>query len=259
VTAHEQNLLNPMALTGRRILVTGASSGIGRATAVLLGELGARVVLTGRDAGRLEETRAALAGAGHVALPFDLAAVDEIPAWMRRLAEEGGALSGLVHSAGIQQTLPVRNLQAEHYQAVMSINVYAAMSLARGFRQRGVSAPGGSLVLIASVLGHVGEAACTLYSASKGALIALTKSLAVEFARERIRVNCVSPGTVLTEMNAQLRRSLTEEQWGRIEEKHPLGVGQPRDVAQAAAFLLSDASGWITGTALLVDGGYTAR
>ncbi|MHB9026487.1 MAG: SDR family NAD(P)-dependent oxidoreductase [Armatimonadota bacterium] len=254
-----QPMINPMSLAGKRILVTGASSGIGRETAVLASRLGAQVIVTARNVERLAQTQALLAGEGHVLAPFDLMQVDDIPGWMRRLAADHGPLQGVVHSAGVQQTLPARNLQSDQYAAVMTVNVYAALSLARGFRQRGVAGEGGSLVYVASTLGHVGAVATSLYSASKGAIIALTRSLALEFARDRLRVNCVSPGTVLTEMNQELRRTLTEEQWNHIEWQHPLGVGQPRDIAHAIAFLLSDAGAWITGTALVVDGGYTAQ
>ena len=250
---------NPLDLTGRVLLVTGASSGIGRETAVLLSQLGARIVLVGRNSERLAETVRNLSGTGHCTEAFDLAQTEQISAWLKDLCTVTGPLNGLVHCAGIHSTMPLRVLSPRVFEQVYRINVSAAAMLAKGFRQTGCYIPGGSIVLVSSVMGLVGEVAVSAYSSSKAAVLGLTRALALELAREKIRVNCVVPGLVKTEMTAQLRRSLSPDQVSAIESRHPLGLGEPRDVAHAIAFLLADTASWITGSGLVVDGGYTAR
>jgi NAD(P)-dependent dehydrogenase (short-subunit alcohol dehydrogenase family) len=252
-------ILNPMDLRLRTFLVTGASSGLGRQVAILLSQLGARIVLTARNRERLQQTLDGLSGEGHVIELFDLCAVDAIPEWLKTLSARIGPLDGLVHCAGSQLTLPVRSLRRDQLEALMTVNMTAGLFLAKGFRQKGVYEPNGSIVFVSSVRGLVGESAMSAYSASKGALIALTRSLAVEFAQQRIRVNCVAPAFVRTEMVESVQAAMTADEFARIEAMHPLGIGEPRDVAYAIAFLLAQTGRWITGTTLVVDGGYTAH
>ena len=252
-------MFNPLDFSNRTILVTGASSGIGRATAILLSRLGARVVLVGRNPQRLAATVTQLAGSGHCVEACDLRDYEQIPAWTKEWVTRSGPLDGLVHSAGVQDATPVKALTRAPVESMWQLNVAAALWLAKGFRQRGVNREGGSIVLVASVMGLVGQPARAAYSATKGAVVALTKSLALELAREQIRVNCVAPGYVRTEMTEALTATLTPEQIAAIAAQHPLGIGEPEDVAQAAAYLLSAAARWVTGTTLVVDGGYTAH
>ena len=249
---------NPMELTGRTILVTGASSGIGQEICRCASELGARLVLVGRDAGRLEQTLSSLEGTGHRAEAFDLNAVDQIPAWIKGLAAQTGPLAGVVHSAGLFMVRPLQTWQLKECQELMTVNVYAALALARGFRQRGVCASPGSLVYLSSVAGLAGQGALSDYSATKGAIIALTRSAALELARAGIRVNCVAPGSVESPMVQRHQHLFTEQQNASLKARHALGPGTLRDVANAVAFLLGDAARWITGTTLVVDGGFTA-
>jgi NAD(P)-dependent dehydrogenase (short-subunit alcohol dehydrogenase family) len=252
-------MFNPMSLEGRRVLVTGASSGIGRAISVYLSRLGAQVVIVARDVGRLEETLQMMEGEGHRLEAFNLADAGLIPKWMKGITKEFGTLHGLVHSAGIQRTLPVRAMKVEGFEELMRVNVTAAFALAKGFRQRGVTAEAASLVFISSVMGLVAQAGISAYCCSKGALISLAKSLALEFARQNIRVNCIAPGDVETQMTIRRKGNLTPEQIEAILAMHPLGPGLPEDVAASAAFLLADTGKWITGTCLTTDGGYTAH
>lgn len=250
---------NPMDVTGRRFLVTGASGGIGREVAKLLSELGGEVIACGRDTGRLNQTLASLSGKGHRAEIFDLEAVDQIPAWLKRLATEAGPLDGVVHSAGVHQLLPVRFVNAAKIDAVMRTNVSAALMLARGLSQKGCHAARSSLVLLSSVVATAGQPGISVYAASKASLIGLCRSLAMELAKEGVRVNCVAPGTIETDMAEHLRELLTPEQFLEIQRMHPLGLGTASDVAQAVAYLCSDAGRWVTGTTLTVDGGYSAH
>jgi len=249
---------DPLDLSGRTVLVTGASSGIGRDAAIFLSQCNARVILCARNRERLEQTAAQLNGPGHRIEAFDLAAADEIPARLKTLCEDTGPLHGLVHCGGVHSALPLRVLTVEKLEQVLRINVSSAAMLAKGFRQKGCSSPGSSIVLVSSVAGLVGEAGVPAYAASKAAIIGLCKTLAMELAVQGIRVNCVAPGFVKTEMGERLGAMLTPEQLAALEAKHPLGFGTPRDVSYGIAFLLAGTARWITGTTLVIDGGYTA-
>lgn len=251
--------VNPMDLTGSVILVTGASSGIGREIAILLSHLNARVILAGRNPARLADTMAALAGSGHRMETIDLALGEAIPQWLKSVAVQTGPLQGIVHAAGRQLTVPIKFLTEANLDNVLRTNVHSALMLARGFAHKACHQPGGSLVFLSSIAAFAGRPALSAYSASKGALVSLAKSLAIEFAPQRIRVNCIAPAFVETEMLTELRATLSEAQWKALEDAHPLGLGTPRDIAHAAAFLLGPASRWITGSTLVVDGGYSAQ
>ncbi|MDR7185326.1 NAD(P)-dependent dehydrogenase (short-subunit alcohol dehydrogenase family) [Microbacterium trichothecenolyticum] len=248
-----------LGLEGSSILITGASSGIGREIAVAAAREGARVAIAARDSRRLDETRAILDGADHIALEADLSDPDAITDVVLEAARRLDGLNGLVHAAGVQRTEPLRSVTPERLEDVFAVNVTAAVMLVKAFRMRAVHRPDSSVVLLGSVAGLVGQPAATAYSASKGALIAATRSLAVELARETIRVNCICPGFVSTPMTDAVRSTIGDAAFDRIVASHPLGLGNPEDVANAALFLLSPASRWMTGSTLTIDGGYTAQ
>jgi len=247
-------------LKNKKILITGASSGIGKAIALYFSEQGANLILHGRNKERLNTCLQALTGTNHLSVTADLASINELEPMMKEVFECSGPLDGIIHCAGIQKTLPLQALKEQHFEEIFSINVKSAQFIAKNLRKKNRHNPNGtSLVFISSVAAICGEPALSTYSASKAALHGLTKSLATELARNNIRVNCIAPGHVETEMSLEFSKQLTPEQYKKIVDKHPLGLGRPEDIAHAAAFLVSDLARWITGTNLYVDGGYTAH
>lgn len=256
--ASKSQPFNPMDLSGRLILVTGASAGIGQAAARLVARLGARVVLGGRDLERLGRTHAELSGCGHALAPFDIENVDAIPEWIRSLAGEHGPFDGIAHCAGIQALRPIRSFSQDFFDKVMRINLGSAMAIARGVRRKECHTDKASLVLVASTSALAASPGNIVYAASKGGLITATRGLAVELVGDRVRVNCVVPATVETEMIERLRQRLTEDQYEKLRAIQPLGFGQPDDVAGMIAFLLADTARWMTGSVVTVDGGCSA-
>lgn len=252
-------MINLTDLSGKTVLVTGASSGIGRACATLISQSGGNVIATGRNQDRIASAISDLDGTGHHGVAFDLTAADEIGPWMIDLAKTYGKLDGLVHMAGIHGAKPLKVSDGTFVDQLLQVNVGSTIALARGFRHKKVRAHKSSLIFAASVAALVGEAGISAYSATKGAIVSLTRALAIELSRENIRVNCVSPSIVKTEMTDKFHESFTPEQIEEIEAKHPLGLGDPIDVASLVVFLLSDSARWITGSNMVIDGGYSAQ
>lgn len=248
---------NPMDMQGRTVLVTGASSGIGRSTSILLSRLRARLILVGRNADQLAETHNQLEGNEHVVSPFDLTDIERIPRWLGELAAKTLIIHGLVHCAGIQKLCPIQFMKSQDLDKILDINLRSAFGLAKGFRKKTVGYENGSIVFLSSIMGVVGQPGASAYCASKGAIVALTKALALELAP--IRVNCVAPAVVETPMTEVFKSKLTDAQFEEVKKMHPLGLGRAMDVAYAIAFLLADTARWITGTTLVIDGGYSAH
>ncbi len=252
-------ILNPMDMKGASVLVTGASSGIGRETAVLLSQLNARLIISGRDHERLSKTFDRLEGAGHSMEPFDLDNTDAIPRWVRSIVDRTGPLGGLAHCAGTIQLLPVQYLNTAKVETLMHVNVTSSIMLVKAFRARGCAVRGAGVVLVSSMGAFTGDAGLSAYSASKAGLIGFSRSAARELVADGLRVNCVAPAIVRTELLERLGEDMGAEHVASLLQRHPMGFGEPLDVAYAIAFLLGETGRWITGSTLSVDGGYSLR
>lgn len=247
------------SLKNKLIIVTGASSGIGRATSILCSRLGARVILIARNKERLAHVYKELSGEGHHVISFDVTELSTIPDIVQEIKLKSGKIDGFVHSAGISITLPLRANKPEKLMKIFTVNTGSAFEFVRILSKKKYSNDSASFVLLSSIMGVVGEIGLSSYCASKGALISGTKALALELAARKQRINCVSPAMVETEMLTKEFSVLTEEQIQSKVARHPLGFGSPEDVANSIVFLFSDSSKWITGTNLVVDGGFSAR
>lgn len=234
-----------------RILVTGASSGIGRATAIYLSQLGAELVLNGRNESRLSETHQALAGSGHRIFSQDLTASEDLSPLFDLAVEDGHKLTGLVHCAGVSRVLPLNLLTRERMLQEFTLNTFVYVDLIRMYAKKKYSS-GGSIVGISSIASVQPEKCQTIYAASKAALNTITRTLALELAPRGIRVNAVLPGAVRTPMGED---SSSGNSLDQISQSQLFGAAEPEDIAAMCAFLLSDLSRQSTGRLFYADGG----
>ena len=248
--------MNPLDLTGKRILITGASSGIGRACAVCAAKLGAVIVLTGRRREALEETVSKCEGAGHLIVSGDISS----PAFVKELAEKSGKIDGLVHAAGIAPMCPVGMLASEEVESVMRTNYYSFLELMRYYSKSRSRNGRLSAVAVSSVSAQSGWSGGVSYCGSKGALSSSVRALAMELASKDIRVNAVCPSNIKTPLYEAGALDLNDKaSLKELIKRQPLGLGEPEQVAWPVCFLLSDAASFITGVNLPVDGGYLAQ
>ena len=248
--------MNPYDLTGKRVLVTGASSGIGRASAICAASLGATVVLTGRRRDALDATLAKCSGQGHAAIAGDITSVE----FVAELAERSGKLDGLVHAAGIGPMCPIGMLTQEHIDSVMRTNYYSFLELMKHYSKKKYRNDHLSVVAVSSVSSRSGWGGGVVYCGSKGALSSSVRALAIELASKEIRVNAVCPSNIRTPLYEAGASDMNDEtSLKELLKKQPLGLGEPEQVAWPICFLLSDAASFITGVELPVDGGYLAQ
>lgn len=251
---------NPLSIEGKTIVITGGASGIGRQCAIDFSNAGANLVLIDINEEQLEVTR-------NLCNPevscrcyrCDLTDAESLEPLVKQIAAENGLMNGMLHCAGIEKTLPYNKLSAADYDRIYSVNVVGAMNLLKYLTKKGVRAENAKYVLIASITAVVGRPGVAAYAASKGAIVSVVKTLALEMASKGMTINCISPGTILTPLMQNMMESLTEEQQAERKAGFPLGLGQPSDIANTAMFLLSDGARWITGQNIVVDGGYTSR
>ncbi|MBW8332461.1 MAG: SDR family oxidoreductase [Prolixibacteraceae bacterium] len=246
-------LYNPFSLIGKTILITGATSGIGRATAIECSKMGARVIITGRKEKSLDDTFKHLKGHSHLKYIADLNQDEEVVELCMNLPE----INGLVHSAGIVKTLPFKFINRTDLNTIFNLNFMVPVLLSQKLIKAKKLKKESSIVFLSSIEGpiiaHIGN---SMYSASKGAISSIIKSMALELATKRIRVNSILPGMIETPLIES--EAITKEQLEEEMQKYPLKrYGKPEEIAHAVIYLLSDASSWITGTNLVIDGGFT--
>lgn len=241
---------NPFSLGGKQILVTGASSGIGKAIAIACAKMGATVIATGRNSDRLIETLSLMPGDNHKILSADLTRIEDIETLVAGLP----LLDGFVQCAGVGSRVPCKSISEEDLYYVFEPNVKAPILLQSAILSRKKINKAASIVYIASRAANAPSIGNAIYSASKGAIISYTKCLALELAPRLIRVNCICPGMVWTDMI--LKDGIEKEQLKEAQQKYPLKrFGTPDDVANLTVYLLSDASAWMTGASLDISGG----
>ena len=244
-------MYNPYSLEGKKILITGASSGIGRTSAVECSKMGATLVITGRNEGRLLQTLNSLEGKGHQAIAVDLTNDEGIA----KLVAETPALDGVFLCAGITDTTPVKFITTEKMARVMDLNLVSPTVTLKSLLTKKKINKGASLVFMSSMGAYQLAPGLGIYAASKRGLNAIMRAFAQELSVRKIRANSIMPSMVRTELLGTL--SFSEEELAEDEKRYPFGYGKPQDVAYAAIYLLSDASGWMTGSEIRMDGGST--
>jgi NAD(P)-dependent dehydrogenase (short-subunit alcohol dehydrogenase family) len=246
---------NPFSLEGKTILVTGASSGIGRATAIECSKMGATVIITGRNTERLAETFNQLEGDDHTQVALNLQDTSQFDSLLNTISE----INGVVHSAGIVKMVPFQFINREELKTVFMTNFVAPSLLTQQLIKTKKLGKGSSIVFVSSTDGtKICHAGNSMYASSKGAITAMAHNMALDLAPKKIRVNCVLPGTVDTPIIHT--ENVTEEQLEENKKYFPLKrFGHPEDIAYGIIYLLSDASNWVTGTDLVIDGGFTLQ
>jgi NAD(P)-dependent dehydrogenase (short-subunit alcohol dehydrogenase family) len=247
--------MNPYSLKGKTVLVTGASSGIGQSIAIICSQMGANIILTGRDKNRLSETYKMLLGDGHVQIDVDLTNNSELMILINQLPQ----LDGMVSNAGIANPLVLQLTEWEDVNNIFNINTFVPIHLTRLILRHKKLNRGASLVYISSINGNnCSSVGSSIYASSKSALNGFIKGVALELAYRDIRVNAINPGMIDT--NIFKESNIGEDELERERLKYPLKrFGKPEEVAYAVAFLLSDTTKWITGSSLVIDGGYTLQ
>ncbi|MCX6231380.1 MAG: SDR family NAD(P)-dependent oxidoreductase [Bacteroidetes bacterium] len=246
-------MYNPFSLKDKTIFITGASSGIGRAVAIECSKLGADVIISGRNPERLQETFDALEGHNNKQFLAELQNHEDV----NSLIDQIPLLDGIVFCAGYTKTLPFQFINEDELNAIMRINFIAPTLIAQSLLKKKKIKNGASIVFISSISGmYISFYGNSMYSASKGAINGMVKGMALDLANKNIRVNTVTPGMI--QSNIINTGIITEEQINADIKKYPLKrYGNPNEVAYAVIYLLSDATTWITGSNLLIDGGYT--
>ena len=241
-------------LSGKTILITGASSGIGKATAVLCAKMGATVILVARNEERLNQVKSMLEGNKHICRIVDFTDYDSV----KSLVESLPIVDGVVNSAGINNKYLIKFVDGVKMDNMFKVNCFSPALLIKHLLKKKKLAKGGSIVFLSSISSTYATISNALYAASKGAVNSLTRVLALELSPMKIRVNSIQPGMVNTEMVKAY--GLSEKELETNAESYPLGrLGKPEDIANGIIFLLSDASCWITGISLIIDGGVTLR
>lgn len=244
-----------ISLSNKKILITGASSGIGKATAILFSNLGAELVITGRSKDNLSDTYNKLnKSQNHKMILADLASITDI----KQLISDILTLDGFVHCCGKVLPVPVKFIKEEHLDDVMSVNYFSAVNIVSELLKQKKMNNNGSIAFISSISTSYAYFGGAPYISSKAALEGYSKTLALELVPKKIRVNVLQPALVKTAIfDSTLEAAVDDVEMKKLVSKYPLGIGEPEDVAQALAYFISDTSKWVTGSTLKMDGGLT--
>lgn len=246
---------NYFDFTGKKYIVTGASSGIGKSTAIRLSQQGAQVVLISRNINELQKTKNMMEGNHHRIIPADLGQMEDMTDLFNESISDGIKLDGFVHCAGIATILPLNRINRTKLEECMNINLYAFLELTRLFAKKKYHNVPGSVVAVSSIVVHYPVKCQTIYAASKGAVNAAVQALAIELADKKIRINSIMPASTDTKMMQEAMQIMPNETMKKKVSDQLLGLTQPDDIAEAILFLLSDASRATTGRAFFADGG----
>ena len=252
---------NPFSLEGKVVVISGAASGIARQCAVSCSRMGARLILLDLNEAGLKETMTLVERPqDHYYAAVDLLDFGKVGEIVAEAVSRVGRINGLLNCAGISTTNLFKLTRPEELDKFFRVNVYTGYFLTQECTRMGnLAKEGGSVVFFSSVAGSLGETGKSTYGMTKAALLNLAKHLACELARKKVRVNSISPGAICTPINMNLPHMKDPEKRAALEAQHLLGLGETEDIAYACIYLLSDASRWVTGTNLFVDGGFTAR
>ncbi|MGI5913075.1 MAG: SDR family NAD(P)-dependent oxidoreductase [Syntrophomonadaceae bacterium] len=250
-------MINPLDLSNKTILVTGASDGIGKATAILLSQLGAKVIMVARNEEKLQTVFEMLEGEGHRWYSYNLKEINGIEALIKKLVSENGAFDGFVHCAGVSSLRPLKMTSYDFLHNMMLINFYSFIEIVRCISKKGNHQPKMSIVGMSSVASIKGEKSQIAYCATKAAMDGAIRAMAKELSAKKIRVNSIVAGFINTGMLESFKEKTGSKENDSRFDRYCLGIGEPLDVANAIAFLLSDSSSIITGTGLVVDSGAT--
>ncbi len=243
---------------GKKFLITGASSGIGAATAILLSNHGAEIIITGRNLENLRKVRNKMNGSRVLIIEKDLSLKDAGFELLESLPADWMPLNGFFHSAGNSMIKPMAISNSDDFDKIASVSLRSALSISRAFFKKKYFADESSIVFISSIASVLTTTGMGYYSAIKASINSICRTLAIELATRKIRVNCILAGAIETKMHKEIAEKLSEESLRNYHRKHLLGFGSESDISQMVAYLMSPAGRWITGSMLSIDGGFSA-
>jgi NAD(P)-dependent dehydrogenase (short-subunit alcohol dehydrogenase family) len=253
------DVFSKQILSGKKLLVTGATSGIGKSVALKLMSSGATVVFVGRSQEKFSKLAELIPPELRFFETVEFRTVSQIAEALDAIVQKYGAFDGVFHSAGVASLIPARLISDSVVAEVFGPSIFGALAVAKVFSKKSCMKDAGSIVFMSSAAASAGQQGLSVYSSSKAAIDGLTRSLAVELSPRTIRVNSVAAGAVISEMHHQIVKGSSESVINKYEAMHPLGFGSPSDIDNLVTFLFTDASRWITGSVIHIDGGYTAK